>query len=109
MDIESCPLCYALPCDWVDNPHKAQDALFMALADLRIKCGCGEKPMLSELPGVIAAEITRLRAELERVREAGRQVVEEWDMPFDFFEELAATMEGPITALRTALEGEEGK
>ena len=97
-ELESCPLCYALPCDWVDNPHKAESALFMALADLRIKCGCGEKPMLSELPDVIAAEITRLRSELERVREAGRIVA-------DTFPLTTAAM---IKGLYRALEGEKG-
>tara|TARA_R110000868_G_scaffold186083_3_gene428328 strand:- start:158 stop:469 length:312 start_codon:yes stop_codon:yes gene_type:complete len=50
---ESCPLCLAQPCDWVTDPHKATDALFLATADLRIKSGVGEKPMLSDLPQVI--------------------------------------------------------
>lgn len=50
---ESCPLCNAQPCDWVDDPHQSQDALFLALADLRLRSGVGEKPMLTELPAVI--------------------------------------------------------
>lgn len=50
---ESCPLCLAQPCDWVTDPHKATDALFLATADLRIKSGIGMKPMLSDLPQVI--------------------------------------------------------
>lgn len=50
---ESCPLCLAQPCDWVTDPHQATDALFLATADLRIKSGVGEKPMLSDLPQVI--------------------------------------------------------
>lgn len=50
---ESCPLCLAQPCDWATDPHQATDALFLATADLRIKSGVGEKPMLSDLPQVI--------------------------------------------------------
>lgn len=64
---EPCPLCGALPGDWVDDPHEnlalfrnvdrkplvETDPLFMALADLRIKTKVGEKPMLSELSQVI--------------------------------------------------------
>lgn len=50
---ESCPLCHALPADWVDDPHKSRDGLFMAMADLRVRSKVGEKPMLSDLPQVI--------------------------------------------------------
>ena len=50
-----------------------------------------------------AAEITRLRAELERVREAGREVVEDYD------EAPRTRLHRSIENLRTALEGEEGK
>lgn len=55
---KSCPLCLALPCDWVTDPHKATDALFLATADLRIKSGVGEKPMLSDLPQVIGDRLS---------------------------------------------------
>lgn len=55
---ESCPLCLALPCDWVSDPHKATDALFLAIADLRIKSGVGEKPMLSDVPRVIGDRLS---------------------------------------------------
>lgn len=53
-----------------------------------------------------AAEITRLRAELERVREAGRAVVEEWANAETFHE---VVFEKLVAALDAALEGEEGK
>lgn len=56
---EPCPLCLAAPADWVDDPHQSQDALFLALADLRKAAGCDEKPMLSELPGVIGGRLQR--------------------------------------------------
>lgn len=50
---ESCPLCGALPCDWVDDPHMARDILIMTLAKIREVTGVGIKPMLSELPEAI--------------------------------------------------------
>lgn len=56
---ESCPLCLALPGDWVNDPHKATDALFLAMAGLRIRSGVGEKPMLSDLPQVIGDRLAR--------------------------------------------------
>lgn len=56
---ESCPLCLAQPGDWVTDPHKATDALFLATADLRIKSGVGEKPMLSDLPQVIGDRLEK--------------------------------------------------
>lgn len=55
---ESCPLCLALPCDWATDPHEAADALFLAIADLRIRSGVGEKPMLSDLPQVIGERLS---------------------------------------------------
>lgn len=55
---ESCPLCLAQPCDWVTDPHQATDALFLATADLRIKSGVGEGPMLSDLPKVIGDRLS---------------------------------------------------
>lgn len=81
---EPCPLCGALPGDWVDDPHEnlalfcnvdraplvATDPLFMALADLRVKTGVGEKPMLSELPKVIADRISELTDALTFYKEA---------------------------------------
>jgi signal-transduction protein with cAMP-binding, CBS, and nucleotidyltransferase domain len=58
---ESCPLCHALPADWVDDPHRSQDILFLALADLRKVAGCGEAPMLSDLPQLIGDRLHRAR------------------------------------------------
>lgn len=52
---ESCPLCGALPCDWVNDPHQARDILIMTLAEIRRVTGVGERPMLSELPEAIVA------------------------------------------------------
>lgn len=54
---ESCPVCGALPCDWVDDPHQAESALCMALADIRRVAGVGVRPMLSELPAAIEARL----------------------------------------------------
>lgn len=51
-----------------------------------------------------AAEITRLRAELERVREAGRKLLLYYDDPDGVFVDAEV-----IAALRSALEGEAGK
>jgi hypothetical protein len=58
---ENCPLCGALPCDWCDDPHQTQDALFMALASLRIKAGLGERPMLTEVPDLIAERLHKAK------------------------------------------------
>lgn len=80
---EPCPLCGALPGDWVDNPHEnlarfrnvgrepliATDPLFMALADLRIKTRVGEKPMLSELPDVLGDKFHRAGLIIAGLRE----------------------------------------
>lgn len=49
-----CPLCGALPCDWVDNPHTAEVGLCWTLAHIREAMGVHEKPMLQELPSIIA-------------------------------------------------------
>lgn len=56
---ESCPLCGAWPCDWVDDPHQKYDHLLFMLADIRKVIGVGEKPMLSDLPGEIASRLWR--------------------------------------------------
>lgn len=56
---ESCPLCGALPCDWVDDPHQKYDHLIFTLADIRQVIGVGEKPMLSDLPDEIASRLWR--------------------------------------------------
>lgn len=50
-----------------------------------------------------SAEITRLRAELERVREAGQTLLMWWD------NDSSLEIEPFLENLRTALEGEEGK
>lgn len=65
----SCPLCGALPIDWVDDPHKTHDALFLALADLRAKAGVGEKPMLAELPSIIGDRLHQARMILAALRD----------------------------------------
>ena len=71
---ESCPLCLAQPCDWVTDPHKATDALFLAMADLRIKSGVGEKPMLSDLPQVIGDRLSEAARIIAALRSfAGKQ------------------------------------
>jgi|GEM_PF-5076352 hypothetical protein len=71
---ESCPLCLALPCDWGTDPHKATDALFLATADLRIKTGVGEKPMLSDLPQVIGDRLNEAAQIISALRcFAGKQ------------------------------------
>lgn len=49
-----CPLCGALPCDWADNPHAAEVGLCWTLAHIREAMGVYEKPMLQELPEIIA-------------------------------------------------------
>lgn len=36
-EIEPCPACGALPCDWVDNPHDSYDRLIEALEGLLIQ------------------------------------------------------------------------
>ena len=51
---EPCPLCLAGPADWVDDPHRKQDALCMALAAIRQVVGVGERPMLEGLPQEVA-------------------------------------------------------
>ena len=53
-EIDSCPLCGALPCDWVSNPHKQEYLLLSVLSDIRQKTGLGVKPMLTELAEAIA-------------------------------------------------------
>jgi len=60
-------------------------------------------PRHAALHAASEAEINRLRAENARLREAGLAVVEEWDTPVDYFEELASTLEGPMHALCAAL------
>lgn len=56
-----CPLCGALPCDWVDDPHKAEVGLCWTLARIREAMGVNEKPMLHELPEIVRemAEVLR--------------------------------------------------
>jgi hypothetical protein len=49
-----CPLCGALPCDWVDNPHAAEVGLCWTLARIREAIGVNEKPMLDELPAIVS-------------------------------------------------------
>lgn len=66
---ENCPLCGALPCDWTDDPHQTRDSVFMALADLRIKAVLGERPMLTEVPGLIAERLHKATAALSALAE----------------------------------------
>ena len=56
-----CPLCGALPCDWVDNPHAAEVGLCWTLAHIREAMGVYEKPMMQELPEIVAQLATVLR------------------------------------------------
>ena len=58
---ELCPLCGALPCDWTDDPHKAEVGLCWTLARIREEMGVNEKPMLDELPQIIAQMSNVLR------------------------------------------------
>lgn len=52
-DIEPCPACGALPCDWVQDPRAYHDFLIGVLADIRVRFGVNEKPMLSELSSAL--------------------------------------------------------
>lgn len=67
-DVASCPLCGALPCDWVDDPHKKEVGLCWTLAQIRQIIGVNEKPMMDELPQIIAARITELEAEIAALK-----------------------------------------
>ena len=69
-DLKPCPLCGALPCDWVDDPHKAEVGLCWTLAKIREVLGVGEKPMLGELPDILATKLEAQAAEIARLREA---------------------------------------
>lgn len=69
MEMESCPLCGALPCDWVDNPHKVEVGLCWTLAKIREALGVNEKPMMDELPGILTNLIEQQAAEIARLRE----------------------------------------
>ncbi len=52
-----CPLCGALPVDWVDDPHKAETGLCWVIAEIRQILGVNEKPMLGDLPGILRARL----------------------------------------------------
>lgn len=67
-EIENCPACGALPCDWVQDPHGYHDFLIMVLADIRIALGVNEKPMLSELPKAAADAIQSRDEEIASLR-----------------------------------------
>ena len=69
-DLKPCPLCGALPCDWVDDPHKAEVGLCWTLAKIREVLGVGEKPMLGELPDILATKLEAQAAEIARLKEA---------------------------------------
>lgn len=69
-DLKPCPLCGALPCDWVDDPHKMEVGLCWTLAKIREVLGVNEKPMMDELPGIIKDRIEAQAAEIARLREA---------------------------------------
>lgn len=60
-DTNPCPLCGALPCDWVDDPHKSEVGLCWTLAHIREAMGVYEKPMLQELPAIVAEMAKVLR------------------------------------------------
>jgi len=60
-DANPCPLCGALPCDWVDDPHTAEVSLCWTLAHIREAMGVYEKPMLQELPAIVAEMAKVLR------------------------------------------------
>lgn len=68
-DLKPCPLCGALPCDWVDDPHKMEVGLCWTLAKIREVLGVNEKPMMDELPGIIKDRIIALEADVARLRE----------------------------------------
>lgn len=56
-----CPLCGALPCDWVDNPHAAKTGLCWTLAGIRQAIGVNEKPMMQEIPEIVGQMARVLR------------------------------------------------
>ena len=56
-----CPLCGALPCDWADDPHAAEVGLCWTLAHIREAMGVYEKPMLQQLPEIVAQMAKVLR------------------------------------------------
>jgi len=53
-ELNPCPLCGALPCDWTENPHTADVGLCWSLAKIREAIGVNEKPMLGELPEIVS-------------------------------------------------------
>lgn len=75
-ELKPCPLCGALPCDWTDDPHKAEVGLCWTLAKIREVMGVGEKPMMNELPGLLSHALEAQAAEIERLREALRKAKE---------------------------------
>ena len=56
-----CPLCGALPRDWVDNPHAAEVGLCWTLVRIREAIGVNEKPILDELPAIVSEMRTVLQ------------------------------------------------
>ena len=56
-----CTLCGALPCDWVENPHDAVTGLCWTMAKIREVMGVYEKPMMDELPGLLAKMLSDAR------------------------------------------------
>ena len=96
-EINPCPLCGALPCDWVDDPHKHELGLCWTLAKIREALGVNEKPMMDELPGIVAANMSRIEAqatEIARLREVLGEVrdwIGSWSPEFIWDDEWLVT------------------
>ena len=78
VELEPCPLCASLPCDWVEDPHHNFNLAIWALAHIREIAGVGVTPMLSELPDAVRAAWNRrhLTGEGEPVGRADRPALD---------------------------------
>lgn len=86
-EVEPCPLCGALPCDWVDDPHKAEVGLCWTLARIREAIGVHERPMLNELP-MIVDEMARVLRKFYSVHRTGQV-----DLPQHALDDLTAILD----------------
>lgn len=77
VELEPCPLCASLPCDWVEDPHHNFNLAIWALAHIREITGVGVAPMLSELPDAVRAAWNRRanHGEVEPVAWPDREAV----------------------------------
>lgn len=55
-ELDSCPLCGALPCDWVDNPHQSPHALSTPAPPQPAN---GER-IIAGLEAALAGDVTRV-------------------------------------------------